>query len=166
MNPAKSNALLLMGALMMFASAAQATTFRDVLCANGRKVQVVEERTDAEACRLVGSKPAEAQTPGQPKWSHGELKPNATPSAADEQKALKFQQLAAQHKPRTAQQEKLVKDYMKLPASQRDAFKAQNPTVQKSIWDYGPYAVCFYASVAGGADVVEAGEDCHADWVK
>jgi hypothetical protein len=55
---------------------------------------------------------------------------------------------------------------MKLPASQRGAFKAANPTVNASIWDYGPYAVCFYASVAGGADVVEAGEECHADWVE
>jgi hypothetical protein len=38
--------------------------------------------------------------------------------------------------------------------------------VSKDIWDLGPYAVCFYASVAGGADVVEAGDECHADWVE
>jgi hypothetical protein len=161
MTPAKSKAFLLMGGLLMIASAAQATTFRDVLCANGRKVQAVEERTDAEACRLIGSKPAESNA--QPLKGGGDM--TLKRSATDEQKARKYQQLAAQHKPRTAQQEKLVKEYMKLPAVQRDSFKAQNPTVQKSIWDYGPYAVCFYASVAGGADVVEAGEECHEDWV-
>jgi hypothetical protein len=55
---------------------------------------------------------------------------------------------------------------MKLPASQRAVFKANNPGVQESIWDLGPYAVCFYASVAGGADVVEAGDECHAAWVE
>ena len=85
---------------------------------------------------------------------------------ASSTKAMKHQLLAATHRPRTAEQERLIKEYMNLPPSQRAAFKAAHPDVQKSIWDYGPYAVCFYASVAGGADVVEAGEECHADWVK
>lgn len=89
-----------------------------------------------------------------------------TRSPEDAKKATKYEQLARMHKPRTPQQEKLVKEYMKLPPAQRGAFKAAHPEVQKSIWDYAPYAVCFYASVAGGADVVEAGDECHDDWVK
>jgi len=87
-------------------------------------------------------------------------------SPADEAKAKKYEQLARTNKPRTPEQEKLVKEYMRLPASQRNAFKSAHPEVSKSIWDLAPYAVCFYASVAGGADVVEAGDECHADWVE
>lgn len=87
-------------------------------------------------------------------------------SPEDAKKATKYEQLARMNKPRTPQQEKLVKEYMKLPPAQRNAFKAAHPDVQKSIWDLAPYAVCFYASVAGGADVVDAGDECHADWVK
>jgi hypothetical protein len=106
--------------------------------------------------------PKPAPMPGNTKYNTVKL----TRSAADEKKANLYELLARQSKPRTAQQEKLVKEYMKLPPSQRPAFKAAHPEVQKSIWDLAPYAVCFYASVAGGADVVDAGDECHADWVK
>lgn len=92
-------------------------------------------------------------------------RPTVKPDVADKNKAAKYRTLAAKHKPRTAEQEKLIKHYMRLPPSQRNAFKAANPSVPADIWDYGPYAVCFYASVAGGADVVEAGDECHEDWV-
>jgi hypothetical protein len=34
------------------------------------------------------------------------------------------------------------------------------------IWNYAPYAVCFYAAWAGGADVVEAGTYCAAQHLK
>jgi len=80
-------------------------------------------------------------------------------------KTREYTRLAEQHKPRTQSEQQLVEEYMSLPASQRGAFKSNHPNVSKSIWDYAPYAVCFYASVAGGADVVEAGDECHADWV-
>jgi hypothetical protein len=106
--------------------------------------------------------PSRAPMPGNTKYTPVKL----TRSAEDEKKAANYERLARQNKPRTAEQEKLVKEYMKLPPSQRPAFKAAHPDVQKSIWDLAPYAVCFYASVAGGADVVDAGDECHADWVK
>jgi len=80
-------------------------------------------------------------------------------------KAKEYTQLAERYRPRTRSEQQLVKEYMSLPASQQGAFKSSHPDVAKSIWDYAPYAVCFYASVAGGADVVEAGDECHADWV-
>ena len=89
----------------------------------------------------------------------------AARTPAEQQKADKYEHLARLNKPRNPQQEKLVKEYMKLPPAQRGAFKAAHPDVQKSIWDLAPYAVCFYASVAGGADVVDAGDECHDEWV-
>ena len=89
----------------------------------------------------------------------------AAPSRSPSANARQFKALAQRHKPSSPQQERLVRQYMTLPASQRAAFKARHPEVSKAIWDYAPYAVCFYASVAGGADVVEAGDDCHDKWV-
>jgi hypothetical protein len=162
MKSMNSKAALLFGTLLLMAGASQAVTSHDVKCANGRTVQAGDTETDAQACLKVGSQPAEAAKPGRVKYGDVTLKRGA----ADEQKAKKYEALAAKHKPRNPQQEKLVKEYMRLPASQRPAFKAKNPSVQESIWDLGPYAVCFYASVAGGADVVEAGDECHADWVE
>lgn len=165
MKTAKFRPGLMLGALLpllLVAGTSQAVVPHDVNCANGRTVQATDTESDAEACLKVGSKPAEARKPGRTTFNNVVLKR----SAADEQKAKKYERLAAQNKPRTAEQEKLVKEYMKLPASQRNGFKAQHPTVKESIWDLAPYAVCFYASVAGGADVVEAGDDCHADWVE
>ncbi len=157
MKTAKYHAGLLFGALLLIAGAGQAATSRDVTCANGRTVQATDSETPTEACLKVASRPVAPNTAGY-------LRIDGISGEAE--KAKKYERLAAQHKPRNPQQDKLVKEYMRLPASQRNAFKAQNPKVQKSIWDYGPYAVCFYASVAGGADVVEAGDECHADWVE
>jgi hypothetical protein len=147
--------------LLLIGAQSQAAIQRDVECANGKTVTATDTQSDAAVCLTVGSKPAAARRPGTTKYSNITLKR----SAADEAKAKKYERLAAQHKPRTPDQEKVVKEYMKLPAVQRIRFKADHPQVQKSIWDYGPYAVCFYASVAGGADVVEAGDECHEDWV-
>jgi hypothetical protein len=163
MKPRKIQSLAVLGALLFLGAQAQAVQQRDVKCANGRTVPATDSQTDAEACLTIGSRPAAPTSlPGNTKYSNVKMER----SAADQQKATKYQRLAAQHKPRNPETEKLVKEYMRLPASQRNAFKAQHPQVQKSIWDYAPYAVCFYASVAGGADVVEAGDECHADWVE
>lgn len=85
--------------------------------------------------------------------------------AAPSPRARQYEALAQRHKPRTPSEERLVRQYMALPAGQRAAFEAKHPDVSKSIWDYAPYAVCFYASVAGGADVVEAGDECNEKWV-
>jgi hypothetical protein len=153
---------LAVAAMTLFAGAAMADTQRTVECANGKSVEASGTESDASACLTIGSQPA-AKRPGHIKYGDVTLKKR---SPADQAKAQKYEQLAKANKPRTAEQEKLVKQYMKLPPSQRNAFKSANPTVQKSIWDLGPYAVCFYASVAGGADVVEAGDECHADWVE
>ena len=142
------------GALMLFSVASNADTPRTVTCANGKTVQASGTESDSTACLTIGSRPAENKAG------------LAKRSPADEAKAKKYEQLARANKPRTPADEKLVKEYMKLPASQRNGFKNAHPGVSKSIWDLGPYAVCFYASVAGGADVVEAGDECHADWVE
>jgi hypothetical protein len=159
LSPLKTIAL---AALAICGSAAYGDTAREVECANGRTVKASGTETDAAACLTIGSQPAEARKPGRTKYNNIVLKRGA----ADEAKAKKYQQLAATNKPKTREQEQLVKQYMKLPPSQRNGFKAAHPDVQHSIWDLGPYAVCFYASVAGGADVVEAGDECHADWVE
>lgn len=154
---------LALSALGFFATSAHAVLPHEVKCANGQTVEVPDSVSDWEACLTINSKPANPSAkPGRAKFGNIELKRGA----ADQQQAAKYQRLAAQHKPRTPEMQKLVEKYMKTPKSQRGAFKAANPTVNASIWDYGPYAVCFYASVAGGADVVEAGEECHADWVE
>ena len=144
------SAALAAAALIVFVGAANADTPRTVTCANGKSVQASGTESDAAACLTIGSQPT-AKKPGR---------------TVNNAKAAKYEQLARTHKPRTPAQEKLVKDYMKLPASQRNGFKAAHPEVSKDIWDLAPYAVCFYASVAGGADVVEAGDECHAEWVE
>ena len=155
-------AALAITVLALLASAAYADTTRNVECANGGTVPASGTETDADACLTIGSQPAAAKKPGRTKFANIVLKRGA----AEEAKAQKYQKLAAANKPKTAAQAQLIKQYMKLTPSQRHGFKAAHPEVQKSIWDLGPYAVCFYASVAGGADVVEAGDECHADWVE
>lgn len=40
-----------------------------------------------------------------------------------------------------------------------------HPPADAGIWDYGAYAVCFYASWAGGADAVAAGKACHDQFI-
>ncbi len=158
-SPIKTIALAI-AAFGLCGASAYADTVREVKCTSGRTVPASGTESDAEACLKIGSRPTgEARKPGGTSLS-------SKRSPADEQKAKKYQQLAATHKPRTAQQEQLIKQYMRLPPPQRMGFKAANPGVQKSIWDLGPYAVCFYASVAGGADVVDAGDECHAKWVE
>jgi hypothetical protein len=147
-------AALAFAALNMLGGAASADVPRTVTCANGRTVQASGTESDAAACLTIGSQPStESKGPGA-KYNDITLK-----------KGANYQKLAAAHKPRTPAQEQLIKQYMKLPPAQRPGFKAAHPEVQKSIWDLGPYAVCFYASVAGGADVVEAGDECHDEWV-
>jgi hypothetical protein len=167
-SPLKAAAFAIV-AIGLCGSTAFADTIRDVKCANGRTVQASGTQSNAQACATIASQPSEDAASGLPtgKRQHkpvSVIKP--VDKAGNDAKAKKYQQLAASHKPKTAQQEQLIKQYMKLPPSQRAGFKAANPGVQESIWDYGPYAVCFYASVAGGADVVEAGDECHADWVE
>ena len=34
----------------------------------------------------------------------------------------------------------------------------------QNIWGLAGYAACFYGSWLGGADPVDAGDDCHAKW--
>lgn len=153
---------LALAALFLVAAQAQAVLPHQVKCANGSTVTATDSQSDVEACLTVGSRPGATNRPGGAK--HGDVTLKRSP--ADEAKARKYERLAAQHKPRTAETERLVKEYMRLPPARRSDFKAANPQVQKSIWDYAPYAVCFYASVAGGADVVEAGDDCHSKWVE
>ncbi|HEU4779507.1 MAG TPA: hypothetical protein VFS58_06450 [Steroidobacteraceae bacterium] len=153
---------LAVAALTLFGGAANADTTRTVECANGKSVEASGTETDAAVCLTIGSQPA-ASKPGRVKYGNVTLGKH---SPADQAKAQKYEQLAKANKPQTSEQEKLVKQYMKLPPSQRNGFKSAHPTVQPSIWDLGPYAVCFYASVAGGADVVEAGDECHAQWVE
>ena len=80
-------------------------------------------------------------------------------------KAKRYEALAKKYRPTSRTDQQLVQEYMRLPASRRGSFKTTHPNVSKSIWDYAPYAVCFYASVAGGADTVEAGDECHEKWV-
>jgi hypothetical protein len=166
MNPLRTAAFAI-AAVGLCCSAAFADTTRDVKCANGSTVQASGTESDAQACLTIGSQPSRDAATGQAtgKRAHKPIMVKKEIDSARAAKAKKYQQLAATHKPRSAEQERLIKEYMKLQPSQRIGFKTANPGVQKSIWDYGPYAVCFYASVAGGADVVEAGEECHADWV-
>jgi hypothetical protein len=38
-----------------------------------------------------------------------------------------------------------------------------HPPADATIWDYGAYAACFYASWAGGADAVAAGSSCEKE---
>jgi hypothetical protein len=157
-------------AIGLCAPSAFADTIREVKCANGKTVQASGTQSPAAACRVIGSRPhGDTKNAGNEHEVEYDLvagKAAATPrTPANDAKARKYQRLAAMHKPKSAQQEQLIKQYMKLPPTQRLGFKAEHPGVQKSIWDYGPYAVCFYASVAGGADVVEAGDECHEDWV-
>jgi hypothetical protein len=149
-------------ALALLATSAHAVLPHEVKCANGKSVVVPDSATDWEACLTIGSRPANAGKPAPHRTGDVTMKRGA----ANPQDAAKYRALAAKHKPRTPEMQKLVEQYMKLPPSRRNSFKADNPTVPASIWDYGPYAVCFYASVAGGADVVEAGDECHADWVE
>jgi hypothetical protein len=163
-SPSKTAALAI-AVIGLFGSVAFADTTRDVKCANGRTVQASGTESDATACLTIGSQPSRDAASGQATGKRAH-KPVMIPKEIDVAKAKKYEQLAATHKPKDAERDRLVKQYMKLPPSQRMGFKAANPGVQESIWDYGAYAVCFYASVGGGADVVEAGDECHADWVE
>ena len=148
-----------LAALALLATSAHAVLPHEVTCANGKTVLVPDSASDWEACLTIGSYPSNSSKPTSRRISDVTMKRGTTDGA-------KYRALAAKHKPRTPEMQKLVEQYMKLPPSRREAFKADNPAVPASIWDLGPYAVCFYASVAGGADVVEAGEECHADWVE
>ncbi|HET9474592.1 MAG TPA: hypothetical protein VFO82_11905 [Steroidobacteraceae bacterium] len=149
-------------ALALLATSAHAVLPHEVTCANGKTVLVPDSATDWEACLTIGSYPANSSKPTSRRISDVTMKRGVTGS----QDGSKYRALAAKYKPRTPEMQKLVEQYMKLPPSRRNSFKADNPAVPAAIWDYAPYAVCFYASVAGGADVVEAGEECHADWVE
>jgi hypothetical protein len=146
--------------LALLASSAHAVLPHEVKCANGKTVQVPDSASDWEACLTIGSQPAKGPSGHAPGFTE------AWPAKVYAQKAAKYRALAEKYRPRDTTMAKLIDAYMKLPPSRREAFKAAHPTVSKDIWDLGPYAVCFYASVAGGADVVEAGDECHADWVK
>lgn len=162
--------VLTLTALALFGTSAHAVLPHEVKCANGETLEVPDSVTAWEACLTIGSTPANGTyLPGNTKYSAVKLgrTTDATvkPGVADQKKIAKYRGLAAKYKPRTREQETLIKRYMRLPASQRNAFEAANPSEPADIWDYGPYAVCFYASVIGGGDVVEAGEECHADWV-
>jgi hypothetical protein len=148
-----------LAALALFASSAPAVQPHEVTCANGKTVLVPDSGSDAEACLTIGSHPAKGSSASGPTLT------KAWPDKRNAQKATRYRALAEKHRPRDTTTAKLIDTYMKLPPSRRAAFKAENPSVPASIWDYGPYAVCFYASVAGGADVVEAGDECHEDWV-
>jgi hypothetical protein len=160
------SAALVIATFGLFGAAAHADTIRDVKCANGKTVQASGTETDAQACLTIASQPARDSASGQATGKRQHM-PVHIKKDVDKPspQARRYEQLAKTHKPKTPRQEQLVKEYMKLPPAQRAGFKAAHPGEQKSIWDYGPYAVCFYASVAGGADVVEAGEECHEDWV-
>lgn len=147
-------------ALALMATSAQAVLPHEVTCANGKTVLVPDSTSDWEACLTIGSQPANGAKP-RPRPSDITLKRGTS----DRKDGNRYRALAAKYKPRTPEMQQLVEQYMKLPPSRRNAFKAQHPGVQPDIWDYGPYAVCFYASVIGGADVVEAGDECHDDWV-
>jgi hypothetical protein len=147
--------------LALLATSAQAVLPHEVKCANGKTNEVPDSVTPWEACLTIGSQPADGNSSTRPKFTEVSMKRGAT----DQQKAAKYSALAAKHRPTDVRIVKLVDAYMKLPPSRRNAFKADNPGVPADIWDFGPYAVCFYASVAGGADVVEAGDECHDDWV-
>lgn len=163
-------AALVFTTIGLCAATANADSLREVKCANGKTVQASGTQSNSAACRTIGSRPQPGTSAGnEHEFEYDVVAGHAASTGrtpANEAKAKKYQRLAAMHKPKTARQEQLIKQYMELPPAQRPGFKAENPGVQKSIWDYGPYAVCFYASVAGGADVVEAGDECHEDWVK
>jgi hypothetical protein len=145
--------------LALLATSAQAVLPHEVTCANGKTVLVPDSGSDAEACLTIGSQPAKGRAAAGPTTTR------AWPAKWYVPEASRYRALAEKYRPRDMTTAKLIDTYMKLPPSRRDAFKAENPAVPASIWDYGPYAVCFYASVAGGADVVEAGDECHEDWV-
>lgn len=147
--------------LVLLASNAHAVLPHEVKCANGKSVEVPDSVSAWEACLTIGSTPVNRNAPKGPKVTDVSLKRGIT----DQQRAAKYQALAAKYRHQDMTVARLIDAYMKLPPSRRNAFEAEHPGVSKDIWDYGPYAVCFYASVAGGADVVEAGEECHADWV-
>ncbi len=158
-----------LAALALFGTSAHAVLPHEVKCANGQTLEVPDSVSAWEACLTIGSTPVNGTyLPGNKKAVKLGTTSDATVkrAASDPAKAAKYRNLAAKYKPRTREQETLIKQYMRLPASQRNAFEANNPHVPAEIWDYGPYAVCFYASVIGGGDVVEAGEECHADWVE
>lgn len=154
---------------LLFGTSAHAVLPHEVKCANGQTLEVPDSVSAWEACLTIGSQPANGTLPSNTKYTPVKLErasgASAKPGSANPQEAAKYRSLAARYKPRTPEQERLVKQYMRLPASQRNAFKAAHPDVSADFWDYGPYAVCFYASVIGGGDVVEAGEECRNDWV-
>jgi hypothetical protein len=147
-------------ALALLATSAQAVLPHEVKCANGQTLLVPDSVSAWEACLTIGSQPAAGSSSKRPGITDVTMKRGTSDQGA------KYRALAAKYKPRTPEMQKLVEQYMKLPPARRNAFKAAHPNVSKDIWDLGPYAVCFYASVAGGADVVEAGDECHADWVE
>jgi len=152
---------LTLATLALLATSAHAVLPHEVKCANGKTVEVPDSVTPWEACLTIGSQPASGNASKQAKSTDVTMKRGAS----DQQKAAKYSALAAKYKPKEARMVRVLHAYMELPPSRRNAFKAENPGVPADIWDFGPYAVCFYASVAGGADVVEAGDECHADWV-
>lgn len=161
---------LAISALALFGSSAHAVLPHEVKCANGQTLEVPDSVTAWEACLTIGSTPANGTyAPANTKYSAVKLNRAADQTrkrdAADPKKATMYRNLAAKYKPRTPEQTKLIREYMRLPASQRNAFEAAHPGETADFWDYGPYAVCFYASVAGGGDIVEAGDECRADWV-
>jgi hypothetical protein len=152
---------LSLATLALLASSAHAVLPQEVKCANGKTVQVPDSASQWEACLKIGSQPATGNSPTGPKPT----KVASKHDASYQRKAAEYRALAEKYRPKEEKMLRTLQAYMKLPPSRRNAFKADNPSVPASIWDFGPYAVCFYASVAGGADVVEAGDECHEDWV-
>ena len=137
-----------------------------VTCRDGTKVEVGgTDHKGVVACfRHGGLSPLPGKATRGMNVSAGTA--NAEASVQHKRKAMQYESLARKGRPKNAKQKQLIKQYMRLPASQRLGFKSKHSDgATADIWDYGPYAVCFYASVAGGADVVEAGDECHEDWV-
>jgi len=159
---AMASTVLLLVSVMGFNHAAYADVAHTVTCNDGTKVEVGgTDHFGKMACLKYGGSSTQHSKPG---FAAKKTKLKSA-NKQTRKSASYYKRLAAKGKPKNAKQEALVKRYMKVAPSQRLGFKAKHPGTSKSIWDYGPYAVCFYASVAGGADVVEAGDECHEDWV-
>jgi hypothetical protein len=83
-------------------------------------------------------------------------------------KAQKYLDMANKYKTAGAK-ENAVRAYMKVPAAQRKTFKSPTRGMENFIWDYGAYAVCFWAGVAGSdlsdAAITHIGDECNEKWV-
>lgn len=150
-------------ALAGLAGPAGAVVPHKVTCSDGTVIEIGDTENPSLACLTSGhgtSLPGKARN----------KKALAAPQAKQSPEARRYENLAKRYRPRTAEQKRLVKQYMRLPAHQRDGFvlTAQGQSTTGGIdvpFEYLAYSACFYGGWAGGGDVVEVGDECKAEWI-